>query len=86
MFIDPKLISADALEALVSAWVCQQDFSSSDDFEINIAVTQIIGKLQRKELILTFSDNDELDETDRWSIQPCEHFNLTPSQVECDSL
>ncbi|AWB68189.1 hypothetical protein C2869_18010 [Saccharobesus litoralis] len=81
MFIDPKLIDRDTLINMAKEWLSRRhDFDSSYTNQTEQA-EQVVQALFNKELVITFSNDDEMDQEARLDIRPCGDFNLTPRQI-----
>ncbi|WP_111976573.1 hypothetical protein [Algibacillus agarilyticus] len=84
MFVNPKLIDSDTLISLAKDWLSRRaDFDSSYCVDANMA-EQVVNALKNKELVICFSDDDELEDEQRLDIRPCAEFGLTPSKVQFD--
>ncbi len=88
MFIDPKLLPNDTLNALIEDWLFKQaEFENmNENANVETARSQVKQMLKQKTLVISFAEDDELDIADRINIQPVENFALTPNQVEFDAL
>ncbi|GEM_PF-3225416 len=88
MFINPKLLPDDTLNALIEDWLFKQaEFENmNENANMETAREQVKQMLKRKTLVISFAEDDELDVADRINIQPVENFGLTPNQVEFDEL
>lgn len=56
MFIDHKLLSEDALNGLIKDYLTRCDFDSSDFQDQDVQVAQVVNALNRKEMIITWSE------------------------------
>lgn len=82
MFIDPAKISADALNALIKDYAARQAQTSDADFEITEKrVALFKQKLDTKEFVIQYSDNEDLDANERIGIFLTSELNLKPNQV-----
>ena len=84
MCVKPRLINSDTLRSLAKDWLSRRaDFDSSYCIDTDMA-EQVISALKSKELVICFSDDDELEDEQRLDIRPCSEFGLTPSKVQFD--
>lgn len=59
MFIDPNLLSSDALHGLIKEYLYRSDFDSSASSDEALQIKQMVQALKNGELVITWSEVHE---------------------------